>query len=222
MTHAQWIYRNISKHHHEHGTKHLESREMILTEIEKGNMQDLPQECACLLDVNPDDLYHWDMSQQQYWLQAMTAARSAHKRPDLSNMNTFLSSIVLLIRNIFTTPFLPHTTQSSKTKSLHMLHPKPSTKIARLNHPDFLPSLLGAPPLPTVTTAITTLPHVTSPSATPQDSLFTAQRKFKPPVTWVTTKPIKSPQPPCFNHRYCPYTATAISLYYHRRHVRST
>ena len=49
MTHAQWIYRNILKHHHEHGTKHLESREMILTEIEKMlemGMQDLPQECA--------------------------------------------------------------------------------------------------------------------------------------------------------------------------------
>ena len=85
MTHAQWIYRNISKHHHEHGTKHLESREMILTEIEKMlemGMQDLPQECACLLDIDPEDLYHWDMSQQQYWLQAMTAVRSAHKRPE--------------------------------------------------------------------------------------------------------------------------------------------
>ena len=43
-------------------------------------MQDLPQECACLLDIDPDDLYHWDMSQQQYWLQAMTAVRSAHTR----------------------------------------------------------------------------------------------------------------------------------------------
>jgi hypothetical protein len=47
MTHAQWIYRNISKHHHdhEHGTKHLESREMILMKIEKMlemGMQDLP------------------------------------------------------------------------------------------------------------------------------------------------------------------------------------
>ena len=85
MTHAQWIYRNISKLHHEHGTKHLESREMILTEIEKMlemGMQDLPQECACLLDIDPEDLYHWDMSQQQYWLQAMTAVRSAHKRPE--------------------------------------------------------------------------------------------------------------------------------------------
>ena len=74
---------DISKHHHEHGT--IENREMILTEIEKMlemGMYDLPQECACLLDVNPDDLYHWDMSQQQYWLQTLTAARSAHRRQE--------------------------------------------------------------------------------------------------------------------------------------------
>ena len=35
-------------------------------EIEKMlemGMQDLPQECACLLEVDPADLYHWDMSQ---------------------------------------------------------------------------------------------------------------------------------------------------------------
>ena len=77
MTHAQWIYRNISKHHHEHGTKHLETKAMILTEIERmleTGIQDIPQECACLLEVSPEDLYSSDMSQQQYWLQAMTAA----------------------------------------------------------------------------------------------------------------------------------------------------
>lgn len=45
----------------------------------------LPQECACLLEVDPADLYHWDMSQQQ--LQAMTAAQgtaaqAAHTRQE--------------------------------------------------------------------------------------------------------------------------------------------
>ena len=53
-------------------------------EIEKMlemGMQDLSQECACLLEVDPADLYHWDMSQQQqYWLQAMTAAQAANTR----------------------------------------------------------------------------------------------------------------------------------------------
>jgi len=80
MTHSQWIYRNITKHHHTHGTIRLGERKQIVQEIERQlemGTTSLDTECACLLEIPQEELYNWSSEQQQYWLHAVKAARES-------------------------------------------------------------------------------------------------------------------------------------------------
>jgi len=83
LTHAQWIFRNITKHHHSNGTIKLAEREEVLSEIEKQldlGIDVLPEESKFLLEIPPQELYSMRTDRQQYWLYAIQAARTASVR----------------------------------------------------------------------------------------------------------------------------------------------
>ena len=77
ITHAQWIFRCITKHHHTNGTNALKSRQEVLTKIEQQldkGLEGLPPKDQWLLEINPDKLQEKALPQQQYWLLAFDAA----------------------------------------------------------------------------------------------------------------------------------------------------
>ena len=83
ITHAQWIFRCITKHHHTNGTNALKSRQEVLTKIEQQldkGLEGLPPEDQWLLEINPHELREKALPQQQYWLLAVDAAREAGER----------------------------------------------------------------------------------------------------------------------------------------------
>ena len=83
LTHSQWIFRNITKHHHTNGTIKLEAREDVLREVERQldlGLESLPPECKCLLEIPRASLFCLATDRQQYWLNAITAAREAGTR----------------------------------------------------------------------------------------------------------------------------------------------
>ena len=83
LTHSQWIFRNITKHHHTNGTIKLEAREDVLRKVERQldlGLVSLPPECKCLLEIPRASLFCLTTDRQQYWLNAITAAREAGTR----------------------------------------------------------------------------------------------------------------------------------------------
>ena len=59
ITHSQWIFRCITKHHHTNGTNALKSREEVLTRIEQQldkGLEALPPEDQWLLEIDPQEL----------------------------------------------------------------------------------------------------------------------------------------------------------------------
>ena len=69
MTHSQWIYRNITKHHHTNGTIQLKARREVLNKVERQlnlGFTSLPPESRCLLEIAPADLYNSSTEKQQY------------------------------------------------------------------------------------------------------------------------------------------------------------
>jgi len=59
LTHSQWIYRNISKHHKTNGTLQLAARADVIREIDRQldtGIGSLPEECKCLLEIPEEDL----------------------------------------------------------------------------------------------------------------------------------------------------------------------
>ena len=83
LTHSQWIFRNITKHHHTNGTIKLEARDDLLREVDRQldlGLGSLPPECRCLLEIPRAKFYCLATDRQQYWLNAITAAREAGTR----------------------------------------------------------------------------------------------------------------------------------------------
>jgi sentrin-specific protease 1 len=80
LTHTQWLCRNLTKHHKTMGTKALATREEIQKEVEEQlrmGFSDLPSYARCLLEISPDNLFGLRTADQQYWLNAVRAARTA-------------------------------------------------------------------------------------------------------------------------------------------------
>lgn len=80
LSHTQWLCRNLTKHHRTKGAKALATKEDIRKEIELQldmGADSLPAESRCLLEISPHELFGMDTSKQQYWLNAVVAARSA-------------------------------------------------------------------------------------------------------------------------------------------------
>ena len=80
MTHSQWIFRCISKHHHTNGALALKSREEVLARIEQQldkGIEALPTEDQWLLEIDAYELRDMNLREQKYWLLAVEAARQA-------------------------------------------------------------------------------------------------------------------------------------------------
>ena len=83
ITHAQWIFCCITKHHHTNGTNALKSRKEVLTKVEQQldkGLEGLPPEDQWLLEIDPHELRKKVLPQQQYWLLAVDAAQEAGER----------------------------------------------------------------------------------------------------------------------------------------------
>ena len=60
ISHLQWIYRNLTKHHISQGTIALKAREDLMKEVEQQlnmGLNYLPPESRCLLEIDPADLF---------------------------------------------------------------------------------------------------------------------------------------------------------------------
>ena len=76
--HEHWIYRNLCKHYRTRGSKALAARDENHLEIERQlelGADDLPDHGRCLLEICPDHLYGIPSDRQQYWSNAVEAAR---------------------------------------------------------------------------------------------------------------------------------------------------
>ena len=83
MTHAQWIFRCISKHHRTKGSLVMKANEDLLCEIER--QLDMGVDCVAdkdkwMLEVDPVQLANFSLEEKQYWLYEVEAARQAGTR----------------------------------------------------------------------------------------------------------------------------------------------
>ena len=92
ISHSQWIYRNLTKHHASQGRIALKAREDLMREVERQldlGLNNLPPESQCLLEIDPADLFCRTTEKVQYWLNATLAARAAGERAlEVSNGKT--------------------------------------------------------------------------------------------------------------------------------------
>ena len=94
MTHAQWIFRCISKHHRTKGSLVLKANEDLLTEIER--QLDMGVDCVAakdkwMLELDPVQLANFSLEEKQYWLYEVWLDRSGNAfRPILPS---FISGV---------------------------------------------------------------------------------------------------------------------------------
>ena len=83
ITHGQWIYRNVSRHHHKHGLLQDLERQSLLREIDKFlslSADDVPEESRFLLEIDFRSIRTAATEKQSYWVHAMRAAVKAGRR----------------------------------------------------------------------------------------------------------------------------------------------
>ena len=83
MTHSQWIFRCISKHHHTQGSLVLASKKELVGEIERQlemGVDAIAEEDRWMLEIDMEELRESTLAEQQYWLYAVEAARQAGTR----------------------------------------------------------------------------------------------------------------------------------------------
>lgn len=83
IVHGQWIYRNISKHHHTLGSIRRAERRQLLLEIDRLMSLDpneIPEESKFLLEVDFAQLRQGEVTTQHYWVHAVKAAIVAGQR----------------------------------------------------------------------------------------------------------------------------------------------
>ena len=83
VTHGQWIYRNVSRHHLQHGLLKDLERTTLLREIDKYlslSPDDVPEESKFLLEIDFHQLRTATTEKQSYWVHAMRAAIRAGQR----------------------------------------------------------------------------------------------------------------------------------------------
>ena len=83
ISHSQWLYRNVTLHHRDHGTIALRQRKEILNEIERHldlAPADIPLTSRFLLEIPFQELEMAHPTEQSYWLLAIQAARCAGRR----------------------------------------------------------------------------------------------------------------------------------------------
>ena len=83
LTHSQWIFRNIIKHHHTNRTIKLDVKQDTTKKIERQSdmgLCNLPPESKCMLEIDTSELLNSKIDSQQYWLYAIMVARTAGSR----------------------------------------------------------------------------------------------------------------------------------------------
>ena len=80
MTHAQWIFRCITKHHSTKGTKVLAKQETLMREIENlldTGVEGVAEEDRWMLEIDQESLLSYSVEDKQFWINAVTAAMKA-------------------------------------------------------------------------------------------------------------------------------------------------
>ena len=83
ITHGQWIYRNVSRHHSKHGLLKDLERQSLLQEIEQYlsvSPEDVPEDSRFLLEIDFQSIRTAATESQSYWVHAMRAAVKAGRR----------------------------------------------------------------------------------------------------------------------------------------------
>ena len=83
MSHAQWVFRNVSLHDAAQGYIRVQKRESILQEVDRLAEIDpilLPEDSRYLLEIDFSSLHRDTLERQSYWLLAMKAAVKAGQR----------------------------------------------------------------------------------------------------------------------------------------------
>jgi hypothetical protein len=83
ITHSQWIYRNISLHHHRFGAIEHKERSELLLEIDillETDPAEVAEESKFLLEIDFQQLQDSSTTEQSYWVHAMKAAVRAGRR----------------------------------------------------------------------------------------------------------------------------------------------
>ena len=83
ITHGQWLYRNVSKHHQRYGQLKEVERSALLVEIDKllhTSPDDVPEESRFLLEIDFTHLRQSQTDEQSYWVNAVKAAVTAGRR----------------------------------------------------------------------------------------------------------------------------------------------
>ena len=83
MTHSQWLFRVITKHHRTKGTLVLARKEDMLKEIERQldmGVDAIADEDWWMLEMDVDHLWDTSLVEQQYWIHVVEAAQQAGTR----------------------------------------------------------------------------------------------------------------------------------------------
>ena len=83
MTHAQWIFRCITKHHQTKGTIVLKANEDLLQEIERLlsiDVDNVSEDNRWMLELDVEQLSLFSVAEKQFWIHAVEAARQASTR----------------------------------------------------------------------------------------------------------------------------------------------
>jgi hypothetical protein len=83
ITHGQWIYRNISRHHHIYGLlKSTKCRELLreIVKFMRVDPEDVPEESRFLLEIDFQQFQHERTEKQSYWVHAIRATVKAGRR----------------------------------------------------------------------------------------------------------------------------------------------
>ena len=86
ITHSQWILRNFMLHNTLHGYLSMNNRMDILRHVEsllETREDEIPEDRKFLLELDISDIASLDYNSQNYWVQAITAARHAQQPQDL-------------------------------------------------------------------------------------------------------------------------------------------
>ena len=80
ISHKQWLFRNFSLHNKVNGHLKLTHQVTVLEEIARlatCDPDEIPEECRFLLAFDMSTLDKAPLSQQEYWVSAMKAAKVA-------------------------------------------------------------------------------------------------------------------------------------------------
>ena len=83
MSHAQWVFRNVSLHEAQDGYLRVKQRRDVLREVDRLSQLDsraLPDRSRYLLEIDFRSFSAQPLAKQQYWMYAMKAAIKAGKR----------------------------------------------------------------------------------------------------------------------------------------------